>query len=175
MEYNLPWDRITLAWTASTVILLVGLGGFLSFRAWRVHQQGHAVGALVVGAAICFLALAPLAGVAPMRIRLLDSRLEVVKLAGVARYDLSKVKSAEIVPYESVFTSGTWRTFGVGGPFGQLGRFSNQQMGAFRAEVTCRSPLVVIRFEEGLPLVISPESPAAVLEHLQRAGRAKVG
>jgi hypothetical protein len=169
MEYSLPWDRTTLAWTLGTACLLLGLASMSLISYRHALRAGVSGSPQLVSALICVVSLLGVLAVAPFGLRLQDSILEVRRPIGALHYDLGQVTSVEVVPYETVFTPGTWRSFGVGGPFGLIGRFRSPAIGPFRAAVTRRADLVLLRFKEAPPLVLSPASPADLAAALTRA------
>jgi len=172
MEYSLPWDRTTLYWTLGTLGLLLTLTVACLLWYRSTLKTGAPGWPPLAGALTSLAVLAGLLAVAPVGVRLQGTTLEVRRPAGGARYDLRRATSVEVVPYEAEFGPGTLRTFGVGGPFGLVGRFRNPAVGPFRAAVTRRAALVMVRFQDDLPLVLSPASPADLAEALRRARQA---
>ncbi len=169
MDYTLPWDRMTLYWTVGTLALLALVSsGCLFFYRGALRSGAPAWPALGAGL-VCLLVLAGTASMAPRGLSIRGSTLEVRRGMGSARYDLSAVSAVEVVPFETVFSRGTTRTFGIGGPFGLAGRFHSPELGSFRAAVTRRADLVLVRFAGAPPLVLSPGSPRDVAEALIRA------
>jgi hypothetical protein len=174
MDYSLPWDRTTLTWTLGTTVFLLAVAG-VSLLWYRQAIKAGAMGwPSLAAAAACVASLLALLAVAPLGIRIERSSLQIRRPIGALHYDLGQVTSVDVVPYETVFTPGTWRTFGVGGPFGLIGRFRSPAIGPFRAAVTRRADLVLLRFKEAPPLVLSPASPADLAAALTRA-RAALG
>ncbi len=175
MDYALPWDRTTLVWTLATAGVLLTLTAVSAFW-WRSALRNEApIWPPLLAGTICLGSLIAMASVAPLGVSIEGSRMRIRRPVGSAVYDLSQVTSVHVVPFEEVFSGWTIRIFGVGGPFGLIGRFRSPSLGAFRAAVTHRGTLVLLRFHEGLPLALSPVSAQALAESVRRANASDSG
>jgi hypothetical protein len=90
-------------------------------------------------------------------------------MVGGGGIDLGRIESVEVIDHSEAFGAGCWRVFGVGGPFGMYGRFHSRPLGGFRAAVTRRGDLVLVRLRDGAPLVLSPAEPARLADSLRAA------
>lgn len=91
-----------------------------------------------------------------------NSTLIIHRLGWTTEYDLTNIQKVEVTPGAM---KKSLRTFGIGGLFGWIGRFSNSQLGSYRAYATNRNKCVVIRLEE-ITLVVTPEAPSEFVDRL---------
>ncbi|MEM9996116.1 MAG: PH domain-containing protein [Bacteroidota bacterium] len=91
-----------------------------------------------------------------------DGTLHVHRFGWSTKFNLADLTSVELAPYA---TLGSIRTFGIGGVFGYIGRFSNGTLGAYQAYVTDGARTVVLQFGEKT-VVVSPADPAAFVSSL---------
>jgi hypothetical protein len=175
MFHPLPWDRFTWAWSAG--VMLVLLASLLASIRWhRAALAGGGPSAASAAAAyLCLALLVALPLSAPLGVRLREASMEIVRLGGAGRIDLRRVEAVEVAAHGDVFGPGCWRVFGVGGPFGAYGRFYNRSLGRFRAAVTRRGDLVLVRLRGESPLVLSPSEPARLAEALRAAASRRPG
>lgn len=96
--------------------------------------------------------------------RLVGQVLEVQRLGWVTSIDLHQLTSAE---FRQGRFGWAWRLFGNGGLYGFSGWFYQKPLGHFRVLATRTEDLVILRFSNRHPLVISPEQPAAFTKALQ--------
>ena len=170
MSYRAVWDSRVWAWTLATVALLaVVLVGLLRRTLFATPARFGLAGlAAVLIIAVTVAALA----FAPRRYAIDGKKLHVHTLLARFTYDLSNVSEVKRLAAPEVFSPGTLRTFGAGGPFGYYGYFKSQKLGKFLAFVTDLDRLIVLRCHQQT-LVISPHDPEGFLREVQQsiAGR----
>jgi hypothetical protein len=64
------------------------------------------------------------------------------------------------------------RVFGVGGLFGSYGLFANDTLGRFHLYATRRGPAVIVRRNDALPIVLTPDNVIGTIEAIEQS---KVG
>lgn len=89
--------------------------------------------------------------------RLTDEELLVRHVGWSQRWSLRDLRDITVRPG---VLSGSFRTLGIGGFFGYLGRFRSSSLGDYQAYVTDGSRAVVLRFTDST-VVVSPDDPAA--------------
>jgi hypothetical protein len=173
MFHPLPWDRFTWLWSAG--VMLVLLASLLGSIRWHRHAlaSGGQAAASAGAVYLCLALIAALPLTAPLGVRLREGSLQVVRLWGGGGVDLNRVEAVEVIDHGEAFGPGCWRVFGVGGPFGMYGRFHSRSLGWFRAAVTWRGELVLVRLRGASPLVLSPGEPGRLAEALRAAAAAR--
>ena len=78
-------------------------------------------------------------------------------------YDINQLK--EITINRNVI-SGSWRMFGIGGLFGYIGSFRNDELGNFKAYATHRHNCVVLKFSTQT-IVVTPDTPESFAQAVQ--------
>jgi hypothetical protein len=147
-EFSAPWGRALRLTTALAVALLLGialLGLLIGARQWRVlwlPTVGLPLG--VVLAALPFMVRGYVLTQSDIEIRRLGWNT-VLPLAG-----LSEVKG------EPEGLRGSVRLFGNGGLFAISGWFWNRRIGRFRAFATDPQRMVLLRYQDGRKVVVTP-------------------
>lgn len=144
-----PWGR------AITLISL-GISALLVAVAWLAAMQEEATWVAVLPIAILLGA----AAFAILGYRVEADAVIIRRPGWTTRLPLSGLVEVEAMPGAM---KRSLRTFGNGGLFGFSGRYRNRRLGAYRAWVTDRRRMVVLRFLERT-IVLSPDDPQAFVE-----------
>jgi len=92
-----------------------------------------------------------------------NSTLIIQRLGWTTEFDLTNLKKVELKPGAM---KKSWRTFGIGGLFGWIGKFYNNRLGSYRAYATNRYKCVVLELEE-TKLIVTPKDPARFVETVE--------
>lgn len=153
-NFRAPWDNIVKAVTLG-VLLLFGI--IISFTPTFIS--------IFIGVVIC-------AGSALFMVRsytINGQKLIIHRLGWTTEFDLNRLKEV-IINRDAM--SGSWRMFGIGGFFGYIGSYRNDELGNFRAYATHRYNCVVMQFENQT-IVVTPGAPQSFAETIQAAIREK--
>jgi hypothetical protein len=123
MGYRAVWDSRVWAWSAGTLavlalVLLMLLRESFFARPMRFGAAGLAA-VLIVVLLVATVAFAPRSYVVD------GTNLHVRTVMAKFTYDLRRVSEVRAAAAREVFSLGTVRAFGAGGPFGYFGYFKN--------------------------------------------------
>src|SRR5262252_1734847 len=119
--------------------------------------------------AILTIVMLPAFALAPTAVEIDGRALRVCRrLWRPLRVALTDIERAETGP--DVRLSTTLRLFGVGGFFGTYGLLWVRGLGRIRGYVTRCDKTLVVRRASGIPVLVTPDEPAAVLETLRLRG-----
>ena len=154
------WDSGVWSWTAGVLCVL---GGLLLFTFLRGRTAASSAPTVI----LFFVTLLSLA-FAPKGFEVPDHTLKVRLWCASLRYDLNTLIEAKPMVAEEF--SGI-RVFAVGGVFGYNGIFRNNTLGRYRAFVTNRRKLVLLRFFDKT-VVISPSDQLQFLRQIPATQKA---
>jgi hypothetical protein len=163
MTFNCSWGRAT-RWITGCVFCLIAFEAVLfSLLGFSDSENPEGrfwpYGAIVSG---CLAILVIPAFFAPLKYYMTPETMGVSRIGPDIVIRLDEVESLQSAK-ASDFTL-TLRVFGSGGLYGNFGLFRNAQLGLFRACMTRREPLVVVRMKTGKPIVLSPDAPDAFIQ-----------
>lgn len=147
-HFSAPWDTKVKLFTAAFLGLFVGL---------YVYTDSFFTGALVLTIGL---------GAAAFAVRgysIHDGHLLVHRLGWSTSFDLANLSHVEMSPG---VTTGSVRTWGIGGLFGYIGYFRNSILGSYRAYATNSANEVVLQFGDDT-IVVTPGNPAAFVDALK--------
>ena len=93
-----------------------------------------------------------------------NKQLWVRRLLWHSKIDLSGLQEVFTDPH---VMKASWRLFGNGGLFSFTGTFKNKKLGVYRAFATQPHNAVVLSFDSGKTIVITPDQPQAMMDALQ--------
>lgn len=153
-NFHAPWDNIVKAVTLGVLLLF---GSIIYFTPAFIS--------ISVGVVIC-------AGSALFMVRsytISGKKLIIHRLGWSTEFDLNRLKEINI---NRDAMSGSWRMFGIGGFFGYIGSFRNDELGNFRAYATHRHNCVVIQLDNQT-IVVTPGAPQSFADSIQAASHGK--
>ena len=108
---------------------------------------------------------------APLGYEVRHQAVVIRRLAWNVVIALDTIREAGRVRCEE--TGFVWRLWGCGGFLGWFGLFRNRGLGEFWAYVGSRRDWVLLTQVDGTKVVLSPDSPDAFLDAVQKAGESK--
>jgi hypothetical protein len=147
-HFSAPWSTSLKLITAAVLVFLLSAAIY-----------SDTVGAVAILGVVALCAAFAVRGYS-----VADGKLMIHRLGWSKSFDLSKLSSVEVRPGA---TSGSIRTWGIGGLFGFIGFFRNRSLGFYRSYVTDSENAVVLDFD-GKKIVVTPGSPAEFAEAVQR-------
>ncbi len=160
MFYTAPAGKSTLWITSLVTISLLGVS--IVFFSTNESYNGPASAVLIL------LPLLLLGGAFIFRVTgyvLTEHFLLIRRIISNFKVEVKDIESVEYEPHGMKYSI---RTFGNGGLFGFYGRFYNRKYGSFRAFVTDRTNVIVLRLKDKRVLMISPEHPQQFVDKLNR-------
>lgn len=154
MTYGAKWSKTLIGVSAFSTLIIVSASGAVLYAG---RGEGFAIG-------IAALTLSTLVGAILFAIRgyrLDGASLFVQRPLWETEVDL---RGLESVAADSTAMKRTLRLFGNGGMYSVTGLFRNKRIGTFRAWVTNWNDMVVLRFSDRKPVVVSPSGPAQFVE-----------
>lgn len=159
--FDAPWSRFLKVVSAGITLLITGafwltipissIDESLQFKAFIIVLP-----ILLLGASAIFI-------IRGYEIK--DDQLEIVRIIGRKTYPISTFERAEPDPEA---TNLSIRMMGNGGLYSFSGYFRNQKIGRYRAFVTNKANCVVLYRKNGIPIVVSPESPHEFAEAIKQ-------
>jgi hypothetical protein len=149
-HFKAPW---------STKLKLIS-GGLLAFFIYLAGFNDDTIGSIII-----FIVLFVAAAFVVRGYSILDGRLLILRMGWSNKFDLSKLKSVEFSPRA---TTGSVRTFGIGGLFGFNGYYHNSILGNYRSYATNKEHTVVLDFD-GKKIVVTPDNPKEFVKAVQQA------
>jgi Bacterial PH domain len=147
-----PWSKSLIV--ASTFAALVCLG--VSYALWTLPLTGGPAESLRFWLALLPLAVILMCALFTVRGYSIGNReLAIDRLLWTTRVSLHGLQGAY---FDTNATDRSIRTFGNGGFFSFSGHFRNKELGSYRAFMTDRRRVVVLRFPSSV-IVISPDRP----------------
>jgi len=157
--FTASWDGavrgLTLAvclFSIALAILFVLIGFTNIFGDNSKIKVPMLIGAIVI-VAVIVLPFIP----APRKYIINQKAVIIRRIWADVEIPLADVTQVELSKYEEVF-KGAVRTMGSGGLFGIYGNFQSPGLGKFRAYMTRKNKLVVIKTKDR-PFVLSPDKP----------------
>ncbi len=164
--FSASWDRAM--WILNSVLVIVlGVMTIAFFAAGFYGMRENVCGAIVAIAASLLPALILILGAAyaPRQYQITDDSILVIRLlAKDVKIALSGVYSIEPVSYKYVFKKSV-RIMGSGGGFGIYGTFTSPNLKYFKAYMTRRDKLILIRTPNE-PFVLTPDDPEGFIAAL---------
>lgn len=152
LRFAAPWS------TPLRVITVVVVGAFV-----LAVVVGAPFAALVLGVTVGLAAVYAVRGYAVE-----PGTLVVYRTGWETRIDLAGLRSAEVDPDAM---RGSFRTFGMGGPFAFVGRYRSRAVGPYMAYATDRDLAVVLRWDHQT-VVVTPDDPEAFAAAAEAAAEA---
>jgi len=170
--FSASWDRAMWILNSILVILLGGITVTLLIAGLYAMRENTPCGIIVIAASsLPALILISCAAFAPRQYQITCDSILVKRLfAKDVKIPLSEVYSIEPVSYKYVFKKSI-RIMGSGGGFGIYGDFTSPSLNDFKAYMTRRDKLVLIRTTTK-PFVLTPDDPEGFIEAVQQKGRA---
>ena len=106
---------------------------------------------------------------APIKYIVTEQKIIIKRIGPEIIIPLADVCTVSCMPYDEVFCSAI-RTMGSGGVFGIYGNYKSASMGKFKAYMTRRDKLVLIRTLDK-PFVITPDKPEDFIAAVQQKGK----
>lgn len=159
MQYfNAPWNR-KIKVTTTVFLFIIGylLVGVLA-TVETLLEADAVMSLAVIGGILLTCAFYAVRGYS-----ITENTLMVHRVGWAKRFDLSKLTRVDVQPGATV---GSLRTWGIGGLFGFVGRFYNEQLGSYRAYATDGTRTVVLDFS-GEKVVVTPDEPVSFAEALR--------
>lgn len=91
----------------------------------------------------------------PIYYQISEKELMIKRLIKNVRISRSEIESLELIDKKAI--SGSIRTFGIGGLFGYIGKFSNFELGNMTWYVTRRDQPVLLKMKGGQKIILSPD------------------
>jgi len=169
--FSASWDRGMWILNSVLVILLGGITLTLIIAGIYGMRENMWCGIIVLAASpLPALILIIGAAFAPRQYQITGDSILVSRLfAKDMKIPLSGVYSIEPVSYEYVFKKSV-RIMGSGGGFGIYGAFTSPSLKYFKAYMTRRNKLVLIRTPDK-PFVLTPDDPEGFIAAVQQKGR----
>jgi hypothetical protein len=166
--FDASWDRGMWILNCVLVVLMTGLTATLIAAAFKAMRQSTALAIIGwAGAAVPGLIVLIASAFAPRRYEIRGADILVKRfLAKDVRIPLDKVYSVEAADYEYVFKK-AFRVMGSGGMFGIYGHFASANLERFKAYMTRRSRLVMIKTVD-MPFVVTPDHPEDFIAAVRR-------
>jgi hypothetical protein len=169
--FSASWDRAM--WILNSVIVIV-LGGMtigLFIAGLYGMRENMCCGIIVLATSpLPVLILVIGAAFAPRQYQITGDSILVGRLfAKDVKIPLSEVYSIEPVSYKYVFKKSI-RIMGSGGGFGIYGDFSSPSLKYFKAYMTRRDKLVLVRTPDK-PFVLTPDDPEGFIAAVQQKGK----
>lgn len=151
-------SRFSLIYTGALLALMAGTIGFLLYQRF----EREVFGVLIALAVILSVGLFSVRGYE------IEARtLRIKRPLWTTEVDLGPLTSVEPAPFlaKSVSIS-LWSTRGF---FGLVGFFYKRGIGVYHAYVTDLRNAVLLRFQTGMPIVVSPDAPPKFVEAVLEA------
>ena len=145
-HFRAPWDHLVRAVTVGVFILF----GSLSYFALSVTTI--LISVVILGGSALFM-------IHSYEIK--NKQLIIHRPFWETTYDLQELSNVEV---NRRAMRKSWRMFGIGGLFGYIGSFRNNQLGNYRAYATNRYNCVVLTFQNQKTVVVTPDAPADFAE-----------
>lgn len=169
--FGAPWGRSVWATTLVFCGILIAESMLFIIIGLSKLDQSRTMGSVFVGIGVlAALSIFVFALFAPRGYGVAVDGVTVFRWGPNVRIPLGEISEvAEVAPGRSS------RTFGVGGLFGFWGMFHSKSIGAFRAYITRKDGLLVIRRKAGAPIVLSPDDPAGFMTAVRDMQAGKKG
>ena len=169
--FSASWDRAMWILNSILVILLGGITITLLIAGLYGMRENMCCGIIVLAASsLPALILIICAAFAPRQYQITSDSILVRRLfAKDVKIPLSEVYSIEPADYKYVFKKSI-RVMGSGGGFGIYGDFTSPSLNDFKAYMTRRDKLVLIR-TTNKPFVLTPDDPEGFIEAVQQKPR----
>ena len=106
---------------------------------------------------------------APIKYIVTEQKIIIKRIGQGITIPWADVCAVSHIPYDDVFRSAI-RTMGCGGLFGIYGNFKSASMGKFKAYMTRRDKLVLVRTPDK-PFVLTPDDPKGFIAAVQQKGK----
>lgn len=150
-RFDAPWSPLLKWISGGATFLLTAIAMVVAG-----HVSGPPSRLYVVGALLLVPMVAVLFAVSGYEVE--GGRLRIRRLLWSDSLPLATLSSAVRDP---ALTVGSWRIAGNGGLFSFTGWFRSKALGNYRAYVTDFDRVVVLRFHDRRPVVVSPADPDA--------------
>jgi len=169
--FSASWDKGMWILNSILVILMGGVTITLLVAGLYGMRESVFFAIIMIAASLLpVLILIIAAGFAPRQYQITDDLILVNRLfAKDVKIPLSMVYSIEPVSYKHVFKKSV-RIMGSGGGFGIYGAFTSPSMEYFKAYMTRRDKLVLIRIPDK-PFVLTPDDPEGFIAAVQQKAR----
>jgi hypothetical protein len=169
--FSASWDKGMWILNSVLVVLLGGITLTLLIAGIYGMRENMCCGIIVLAASpLPALILIVGAAFAPKQYRITSDSILVNRLfTKDIKIPLSEVYSAEPVNYKYVFKKSV-RIMGSGGGFGIYGTFTSPSLKYFKAYMTRRDKLVLIRTTDK-PFVLTPDDPEGFIDAVQQKGK----
>jgi hypothetical protein len=148
-HFRAPWDNIVQAMTIGICVLFAAIIYF----APSYISVGLAI--LIIGGSALFMV---------QSYNIKNHELIINRLGWTTKFDLQKLNAVEI---NRNAMSGSWRMFGIGGLFGYIGSFRNDELGNYKAYATNRHNSVILQID-GTNIVVTPDRPQDFVDAVQQ-------
>jgi hypothetical protein len=167
--FSASWDKGM--WILNSILILL-LGGItttlLIVGIYGMRENAFCSVIVIAGSPLPILILIIGAAFAPRRYKITDDNILVSRfLAKDVKIPLSAVYSIEPINYKYVFKK-SFRIMGSGGGFGIYGTFTSPSLKYFKAYMTRRDKLVLIRTTDK-PFVLTPDDPESFITAVQHS------
>ncbi len=168
--FSASWDRAMWILNSILVILMGGLTITLLVAGIYAMREGACCAIIMFAASpLPTLILIMIAAFAPRQYQITADSILVNRLfAKDVIIPLSGIFSIEQVSYKYVFKKSV-RIFGSGGGFGIYGSFTSPNLEYFKAYMTRRDKLVLIKTPDK-PFVITPDDPKGFIDAVRQKG-----
>ena len=165
--FSASWDKGIWILNLFILSLVAGLTIALLVASFYAISESVACGIIVLISSIIPPTIIAIAAIfAPRKYCVTTQNVIVKRFARNVTLPLSEIVSIEPVTYISVF-KGSTRTMASGGGFGIYGDFYSPKLSNFRAYMTRRNKLVLIRtFNK--PFVLTPDDPEGFIATVQK-------
>jgi hypothetical protein len=168
--FSASWDRSMWILNSILVVLLGGITITLLVAGIYGMRENMCCGIFVLVASLLPVVILIVgAAFAPRQYQITDDSILVKRLlAKDVKIALSEVYLIEAVSYKYVFKK-SLRIFGSGGGFGIYGDFTSPNLKYFKAYMTRRNKLVLIRILDK-PFVLTPDDVEGFISAVQQKG-----
>lgn len=158
-SFSASWDRGMWIWNSILVIVLIGISTTLFIVGFYGFEENVSVGIfMIIGAILPIVILIFGAAFAPKSYKITSYNILIKRLwVKDIEIPLIEVYSVEPVDYKFAFKRSI-RIFGSGGGFGIYGDFTSKNIKYFKAYMTRRDKLVMIKTPDK-PFILSPDDP----------------
>lgn len=160
-------------WILNSILILL-LGGititFFIAGIYGMRENTFCAAIVIVASPLPLLILIIGAAFAPLQYKITGESILVSRLlAKDIKIPLSGIYSIESVNYKYIFKKSV-RIMGSGGGFGIYGTFTSPTLKYFKAYMTRRNKLVLLRTPDK-PFVLTPDDPEGFITTAQQRGR----
>jgi uncharacterized membrane protein len=167
-SFSASWDRGMWVFNCLLVVVLIGISTTLFVAGFYGFQENLFLGFfLMIGAILPIVILIFGAAFAPKNYKITSDNILINRLwVKDIKIPLIEVYSVEPVDYKFAFKRSI-RIFGSGGGFGIYGDFSSRNIKYFKAYMTRRDKLVMIKTPDK-PFILTPDDPESFIAAVKR-------